>query len=156
MEIRLAVPSEAEQLWFIRNNAIRHSCKQSFSHSVIMAWTPDKMPESYRTMVEENPFFVVVNELNIPIATGFLNLKQHSVDAIFTLPEYSGLGAARLIMDRIKQEAKSRHIKQLTLESTPNAERFYQKQGFISQNKGQYYSALAQSYLPCINMTLSL
>ncbi len=36
-----------------------------------------------------------------------------------------GLGAAGLIIEAIKQEAKQRHIKILTLESTPNAERFY-------------------------------
>ncbi|MCW2254502.1 GNAT superfamily N-acetyltransferase [Providencia alcalifaciens] len=156
MRIRLAVPSEAEHLWVIRNQAIRLGCRESIDEDVIKAWTPYTMPESYRNMIEENPFFVAVDEHNIAIATGFLNLKQKSVDAIFTLPEYTGFGAAGLIIDVIKYEAKQRGIKQLTLESTLNAERFYQKHGFRSQNIGTYYSALAKAYLPCINMCLSL
>lgn len=57
MRVRLAVPSEAEYLWFIRNQAIRLGCQQSFDHEVIKAWTPDIMPESYLNMIEENPFF---------------------------------------------------------------------------------------------------
>ena len=107
MYTRLAVPQEAERLWYIRNQAIRAGCQQSFSNEVIDAWTPDKMPESYRTMIEKNPFFVVDNEKGEAISTGFLNLIENSVDAIFTLPNYSGRGAASLILDAIKIEAVS-------------------------------------------------
>lgn len=156
MRIRLATEAEAEHLWFIRNQAIRVGCQQSFDAKVIAAWAPDHMPENYRLMVRDNPFFVAVNEHNEAIATGFLNLKENSVDAIFTLPEYMGCGAAGLIMEAIKKEALHRNIKQLTLESTPNAEVFYQKHGFISQGQGNYYSALAGAYLPSIKMTISL
>lgn len=156
MKIRLATEIEAERLWFIRNQAIRTGCQQSFDANVITAWTPEHMPDSYRLMVKENPFFVAVNDHDEAIATGFLNLKEKSVDATFTLPEYMGCGAAGLIIAAIKKEALRRNIKQLTLESTPNAEAFYQKHGFISQGPGNYYSALAAAYLPSINMAISL
>ncbi|MGG4608729.1 GNAT family N-acetyltransferase [Providencia sp. Me31A] len=156
MKLRLATPAESERLWFIRNQAIRHGCQTSFSQPIITAWTPDEMPPSYTREVEKNPFFVVVNNENEAISTGFLNLEANSVDAIFTLPEYTGCGAAGLILDAIKAEAKKRNIKKLTLDSSPNAERFYQKHGFISIKHDSYYSSLAKAYLPCIRMEFTL
>ncbi len=155
MYIRLAKSKEAERLWFIRNQAIRTGCLQSYPSEIIEAWTPLKMPESYRTMVENNPFFVIDNEDGNAISTGFLNLAQNSVDAIFTLPEYVGKSAAGLIIDAIKAEAKKRGIKQLTLDSTPNAEIFYLRHGFTPVRHGNYYSALAKAHLPCIHMRFS-
>lgn len=62
MTLRKAKPQEAEILWDIRNQAIRHGCKTSYDADVIARWTPDLMPEHYRKMVIDYPFFVVENE----------------------------------------------------------------------------------------------
>lgn len=156
MKIRLATADEAEHLWSIRNQAIRHGCTTSFDAKTISAWTPDEMPVSYICIVKNNPFFVAVNKNDDPIATGYLNLEADSVEAIFTLPQYTGCGAAGLILDAIKAEAKKRNIKKLVLDSSPNAERFYQKHGFISIKNGSYYSSLAQAELNCIRMEIDL
>lgn len=48
MRVRRAVPDEAPALWNIRNQAIRHGCRQSYGAEVIHAWTPELMPEGYR------------------------------------------------------------------------------------------------------------
>ncbi len=156
MKIRLATADEAEHLWSIRNQAIRHGCTTSFDAKTISAWTPDEMPVSYICIVKNNPFFVAVNKNDAPIATGYLNLEADSVEAIFTLPQYTGCGAAGLILDAIKAEAKKRNIKKLVLDSSPNAERFYQKHGFISIKNGSYYSSLAQAELNCVRMEIEL
>lgn len=59
MALRRANPQEAETLWNIRNQAIRHGCKTSYDAEVIARWTQDLMPERYRQMVIEYPFYVV-------------------------------------------------------------------------------------------------
>lgn len=60
MKIRLAVPVEAEECWNIRNQAIRYGCKSSYDDAVIAAWTPEKMPESYRNVIVVNPFSLLL------------------------------------------------------------------------------------------------
>ena len=66
MTLRKATPQEAETLWNIRNQAIRHGCTTSYDAEVIARWTPDLMPEHYRQMVIEYPFYVVEDEsLNV-------------------------------------------------------------------------------------------
>lgn len=152
MQLRLARPAEAEVIWQIRNQAIRHGCKGVYEDSVIAAWTLDKMPESQRSMIANNPFYVATTLNDQPVATGFLDLANASVEAIFTLPEWEGKGLATQIIDAIKQEAAKRGLARITLASTPNACGFYQKQGFVILRESVYPSVLARADLRCIEM----
>ncbi|CNF72947.1 GNAT family N-acetyltransferase [Yersinia frederiksenii] len=157
MEVRLASPDEAEQLWWVRNQAIRHGCKDAYDGKTLAAWTPNLMPEGYRRAVANNPFFVVDDpNSQFPVATGFLDLSSGSAEAIFTLPEFEGRGMATLILDAIKHEARVRGFTTLVLASTPNAAAFYKKNGFTLISESHYPSQLAQTNLRCMDMTCHL
>ena len=156
MIIRYARSEEAEILWVLRNRALRHGCKNIYPENVLLAWTPEEMPPSYRQIIDDNPFFVIDNEDGIPVASGFLSLSDRSVEAVFSLPEYSGKGHASQIIDAIKQEALSRNIATLRLSSTPNARSFYEKRGFKLIREDNYYSRLAASSLACFEMVCDL
>ncbi|WP_039054998.1 GNAT family N-acetyltransferase [Enterobacter sp. Bisph1] len=156
MKIRLAVPVEAEECWSIRNQAIRYGCKNSYDDAVIAAWTPEKMPESYRNVIVANPFFVVDAPDGNLVATGFLDLSSGSIEAVFTLPQYTGKGLGSQIIEAIKSEARKRGFEQLTLSSTPNAQPFYEKHGFKLLRESMYPSALAQADLRCMEMSINL
>ncbi len=89
-------------------------------------------------------------------ATGFLDLHNGSVEAIFTLPACNGKGYASAIMQAIIDEARQRGFKQLTLAATPNASSFYQRHGFHVVRDALYPSALAQADLACVEMVREL
>ncbi|WP_162526996.1 GNAT family N-acetyltransferase [Yersinia canariae] len=157
MEVRLASPDEAEQLWLVRNRAIRHGCRDVYDEKTLIAWTPAQMPEGYSRAVANNPFFVIDDpESQRAVATGFLDLSSGSVEAIFTLPEFEGRGMASLILAAIKQEAKRRGLAKLTLASTPNALAFYEKNGFTLLGESLYPSQLARTSLRCMDMIFYL
>ncbi|MBW5815587.1 GNAT family N-acetyltransferase [Yersinia kristensenii] len=153
MEVRLASPSEAEQLWWVRNQAIRHGCRNVYDERTLTAWTPDQMPEGYPKAVASNPFFVINDKISqLVVSTGFLDLSSGSVEAIFTLPKFEGRGMASRILQAIKQEARGRGFTKLTLASTPNASAFYEKNGFTLLGESFYPSRLAQTNLRCMDM----
>ncbi|EMJ5848386.1 GNAT family N-acetyltransferase [Klebsiella aerogenes] len=156
MRVRRAVPDEAPALWNIRNQAIRHGCRQSYGAEVIHAWTPEQMPEGYRHAVADNPFYIVENRLGQPVATGYLDIESLSVEAIFTLPECGGQGCADLIMRAVIAEARRRGLETITLEATPNAAGFYLRHGFVSHGEKSHYSKMANAELRCIAMSLTL
>ncbi|WP_126356300.1 GNAT family N-acetyltransferase [Cedecea lapagei] len=151
-----AIPDEAEALWIIRNEAIRFGCREVYSRDVLTAWTPEQMPAGYLREIINNPFFVAENENGEPIATGYLDVESGSVEAIFTLPAYTGRGLAKQIISAIKQEAKLRGMSTLTLSSTPNARDFYLAQGFSVVKESFYPSSLAGASLRCFDMTCEL
>jgi GNAT superfamily N-acetyltransferase len=156
MTIRLAVPEEAETLWHIRNAAIQQGCKAVYHADVIAAWTPQQMPENYRVVIEENPFYVAVTPDNTPVASGYLDLRTGSIEAIFTLPQWSGRGLAAAIIRTLKDEARHRGFTRLTLASTPNACGFYQQQGFSIVRESFYPSKMARADLRCFDMVCEL
>lgn len=156
MTLRRAVPEEAEKLWQIRNLAIRAGCQSSYDAEVIERWTPDLMPESYRQVVIDNPFFVAVDENGEPVATGYLDLAMNSVEAVFTAPNATGKGLAGAIIAAIKAEARQRGITRITLSSTPNAHAFYLKQGFSTLGENLYVSKLAGAKLRCVDMAIDV
>ncbi|MCU7783086.1 GNAT family N-acetyltransferase [Lelliottia amnigena] len=156
MTLRRAVPEEAEKLWQIRNLAIRAGCQSSYDAEVIDRWTPDLMPESYRQVVIDNPFFVAVDENGEPVATGYLDLAMNSVEAVFTAPNAMGKGLAGAIIAAIRAEARQRGITRITLSSTPNAHAFYLKQGFSTLGENLYVSKLAGAKLRCVDMAIDV
>jgi len=156
MYVRLALPDEAETLWHVRNQAIRAGCKTVYPPQTIAAWTPDTMPESQRTVIQRYPFFVAVTEDEQIVASGFLNVDAASVEAVFTMPAWQGKGVATMIIGAIKREAQARGLTELTLASTPNACRFYQRMGFTIIKESVYSSSLAGADLPCVDMRCEL
>ena len=156
MTLRKATPQEAETLWNIRNQAIRHGCTTSYDAEVIARWTPDLMPERYRQMVIEYPFYVVEDEKGDIAATGYLDLDTHCLEAIFTLPAASGKGMATRIIEALKNEARSRGIARLRLDATPNAHSFYQKLGFVTLRENYHHSRMAGADLRCFEMAIDL
>ncbi|EJL92428.1 GCN5 family acetyltransferase [Pantoea sp. RIT-PI-b] len=156
MKPRLARCDETAALWRIRNLAIRHGCQGVYPAEVISAWTPDALPAGYFAAVKRNPFFVIDDPEHGVAATGFLDLHNGSVEAIFTLPACNGKGYASAIMQAIIDEARQRGFKQLTLAATPNASSFYQRHGFHVVRDALYPSALAQADLACVEMVREL
>lgn len=151
MGIRLAHAEDAEETWVIRNLALRHGCRDVYDADALAAFTPDVMPAGYYRAIEENPFYVMEAEGRL-VATGFLDLQQQSVEAIFTLPGHEGRGYATAILTAIKQEAQRRGFPGLTLSSTPNAAGFYLRQGFTRVRDSEYFSARARRAYACVEM----
>ena len=157
IQLRLAEPQEAKRLWYLRNQALRFGCENVYSSVILAAWTPDEMPEGYRTAIIKNPFYVIdYGQHNIPVASGFLDIETGFAEAIFTLPEYMGRGFATLILKQLKLEAQKRGLSQLLLDSTPNAVLFYLRQGFKVLEEREYYSNLAKANLHCYRMFIDL
>ncbi|MFU2318366.1 GNAT family N-acetyltransferase [Rahnella sp. PCH160] len=156
MSVRRASPHEAEQLWEIRNLAIRHGCKNTYAQTILTAWTPDKMPAGFPNAITHNPFFVADAPEGFPVATGFLDVENRSVEAIFTRPGFEGQGLATQILNAIKAEAKSLGFSVLTLSSTPNAFEFYKRNGFSLVKENIYRSEMANASLRCMDMRCEL
>lgn len=157
IQLRLAEPQEAKRLWYLRNQALRFGCENVYPVDILSAWTPDDMPDGYRQAILDNPFYVIdYQEYNIPVASGFLDVKTGFAEAIFTLPEYMGKGFAGLILTQLKYEAIKRRQTKLFLDATPNAVLFYVKQGFQILEERDYYSSLAKANLRCYRMYIDL
>lgn len=154
--IRRARVEEAELCWRIRNLAIVDQCQVCYPLSAITAWTPETMPVGYRQAILEHPFYVAEDRQGQLLATGYLDSETHRVEAIFTLPEAMRQGLAARVMARIKQEAREQGLSVIALSSTPNAQGFYEKQGFIRVREDTHFSPSADYSFDCVEMVCRL
>lgn len=156
MTLRKAHPQEAEILWNIRNQAIRHGCKTSYDADVIARWTPDLMPEHYRQMVIEYPFYVVEDEretLRQPAILIWIPTVWRRYSPCLQPPVKAWRpGLSR----RSKRRPIAGGITRLTLDATPNARSFYQKLGFVTLSEKYHHSRMAGADLRCFEMAINL
>lgn len=78
--------------------------------------------------------------------------KTIKLDNLFILPEFIGKGFGRFLMDDFLNRIKNNKIKKITLDSEPNAEKFYNKFGFIKM--GNVETSIKNRFLPTMELNL--
>lgn len=94
MNIIIATPERAEECWTVRNQAIRYGCKNSYSDTVIKAWTSDQMPDGFRNLITKDFFssgWMRPVKLLQPLS--WKRVQTHSKRSMFSLStRVKGLG----------------------------------------------------------------
>lgn len=75
-----------------------------------------------------------------------------TLDNLFLLPEYIGLGYGQALMRHCIATAKAMNLTRIVLNADPNAERFYRKLGF--RVYGNLTTAVADRFLPQMELGL--
>ncbi len=130
ISFRRAVLSDIKDL-----NQISAESKQYWGY-------PDEWMENWideLTLSEENigDQIVIVAEIEEEII-GFCSIidgtEYYEVIHLWVLPKYIGKGYGKQLLDKTIEESVSQN-KPIIVEADPNAERFYEKQGFVTFDK---------------------
>lgn len=74
------------------------------------------------------------------------------MDNLFVLPDEIGKGFGRLLMKDFIARIRAENWRKIILEAEPHAEKFYQKQGFITT--GMLETAIPGRFLPIMELEL--
>ena len=150
---RKATADDAPVAWEIRNAAIRHACKGFYPDDLLERWTAGEMTESFVEFVAQQFYVATVNG-NVA-GTGFINLRNGRIDALFVRPDMMGKGIGKRILACCEELGRSAGLTVLSLDSTLNAAPFYRRFGFVGDAVGVYQSPRG-FLLDCIPMTKRL
>ena len=150
LPIRKATQDDAAAVWDLRNAAILHACKGFYADELLGLWTAGQMTEEFVEFVVQQFYVATVN--GVVVGSGFTDLGQGSVEAVFVRPDMMGCGIGRRIVAFCEELGRSAGLTELKLESTLNAAPFYRRCGFVGDMVGVYRSPRGIS-LPCIPMT---
>lgn len=153
LAITKAHNDDAQEIWDIRNAAIRSECKDHYSREELEVWTSGGTTEQFLTVVEDH-FYVAILHGHV-VGTGMINLEEGKVDAIFVHPSHVRAGIGRQLLFYLEKLAVEAGLAELCLDSTLNAAPFYRKCGFIGDSVAQYKSPRGVS-LDCIPMIKKL
>ena len=95
---------------------------------LIQKYSSDEIKERMKT----RKFFVAIYNESI---VGIIGLKRDRLSTLYVDPDYLGKGIATKLYERFKEEALSKGISHILVESSEYAKPFYEKMGFKEVKK---------------------
>ena len=144
--IRLADRNDAVFMKQIHENALA-SCSAFYSKEVMQILTdPSRLTaEGYMKAIQQKEIYVAL--LNHKMA-GFVHFDSREIHGLFVDPGHQKKGIGKKLVRKFFEENKNRS--NFVVESTLNAEAFYQKMGFKTMKKT--YTVRSGIKIPVIKM----
>jgi GNAT superfamily N-acetyltransferase len=137
IQIRVAVPDDAEQTASLMRKSIEALCVQDHRNdpSTLAKWVENKQPEIVRSWIEKpgNRSAVAIEEGQI-VGFAMLNDSGH-VLLLYVLPEAAHRGIGSALLAWMEEQALGLGLSKLELESTVTALNFYERHGFSHSGK---------------------
>ncbi|MGO4800493.1 GNAT family N-acetyltransferase [Pseudomonas sp. W22_MBD1_FP4] len=150
LEIKRATPEDANAAFDIRREAIRSQCIGAYTAEQMALWTRGSADDGYSTLMEKPFYLGWVNDE--PVATGMLDLDNNEVGALFVLPQFTGRGYGKAMLDHLEALARELELAEVVLDATLNAASFYRACGYVGEQPAIYRSPSGLE-LACIPMT---
>ncbi len=123
-----------------------------YSEEQIEKWN-DNLTIS-QNYIQTNSVFKLTNKNTIIGYYSYINKQENTVklDNLFILPYYIGKGFGKYLIQDFLIRMRDNNYKKVTLDSEPNAEKFYQKMGF--KKIGQFETSIKNRFMPIMEMDL--
>lgn len=132
IEVRHAIPDDAEALTEVNIRSIREICGASgdYTPEQIEHWISNKSPTSFlKWMANEDMRLYTGLIDDVVSGVGLLDLSGQIILLVLT-PEAQGKGLGKALLHEMEAEARYWDLSKLTLESTTVARPFYESQGY--------------------------
>lgn len=160
--IRPALPTDASAILDVHRAAIRgSSAETAYSCEIIDSWAPLQTPaeriERLTRSIEQSDEVVLVAEETHGrlIAFGSIVPRNSELRALYVSTGYVRQGIGKAIVEQLEHRARELHLTELRLDSSINAQAFYEATGFISLERGEHVSPTGVR-MSCIHMRKSL
>ena len=149
--IRQATADDAGRIHEIHTQSVKTLCKAHYSSEQIAGWLKNRSPQGYLPGLERGEMFVAADGISV---LGFGHAIPGEILAIFVAPEYAKQGVGIVLLEQALTAARAGSQRDVYLESTLNAQGFYEKAGFVEVER----STVRRNnvLLPVIRMVLAV
>lgn len=153
IKIRLAKVIDAESLVKITDRSVRGLAKDSYSQDQINSWMNGRSKDTYIPRIKAGRVHIA-EQNGEPI--GYIDVIPGEIICLFIIPEASGKGLGRLLMEIGLPLSRINHDGPIVIEATLNAEPFYAKFGFTSIGRGYFSHGVPETPgIEIVKMTLA-
>ena len=149
MDILKAEPNDNELLTTITKMSKAY---WGFSDEILQEW--EHLLTITKDYIEKNKVYKLLQNDQIIGYYSYFSTDKNTIklDNIFILPEFIGKGFGKILMNDFLKNIKQLGINKVTLDSEPNAEKFYKTFGF--ETIGQLESSIKDRYLPIMELQI--
>jgi len=131
--IRVAEQKDAEEIFLIHRDSVANLCRSYYSSEQISMWMDGRSSATYHEAIEQKRIFIADDNHSL---VGFVEYAPGEIVKLFV----RGISANRGIGDSLMKIALSRAleggISKVRVESTRNAQSFYERYGFRKHGEG--------------------
>jgi N-acetylglutamate synthase-like GNAT family acetyltransferase len=125
-----------------------------YTPAEIRAWAVPKRPESYEESIGSKEFFVA-EEGGAIVGFGVLNRESAEIEAVYVSPGAGRRGIGLEILRKLEERARANGIGELRLNASLNAVPFYERAGYVAQERSKYRLATGVE-IACVPMTKAM
>ena len=137
LTIRAAQKRDVPAIHAVHTASIRGLCSDAYTADEITRWSSN--PDSGRfgrQMAAGRNFFVAVSASGV-CGFGALDVAAGSIAALFVHPDHARAGIGSALLQHMESTAAA-GLTELIIESSRNAQRFYERHGYRSTGSGTY------------------
>lgn len=154
LKIRRARQEDCHSIGIVHAAAVSGIRTGVYTPEEIQAWAVPKKPESYEESIRIKEFFVAEDE-GVIVGFGVLNQEVAEVEAVYVSPEAGRRGIGLELLRKLEERASDLGIRELRLNASLNAVPFYEKAGYVAQERSKY-RLLTGVEIACIPMVKAL
>ena len=148
---RPARTEEAEAIFTITKASIAGLGRRHYSENQIENWMGERSPVYYERLIDNGRLYVCEKDDRI---VGFVDADPGEVTRLFLLPEVAGKGVGKRLLEIGIAQARLNHAGPIRVESTLNAEGFYERFGFRKLEKSYFTHGLGGLPIEIVIMEL--
>ncbi len=156
--VRKAEARDSRDMYEAHQRSIREICSNEYTPEQIHAWAGfEYSPTHWPETIQKDSVWVI--EINGK-AHGFghftqQNMIEGEVSGLYFSPDAKGLGAGRIIIEKMLNFAKERGLEKVKLSSTKTSKNFYKRMGFVEVVGCSFLNIRGQK-VDCIPMEMNL
>lgn len=131
--IRVAEQEDAEKIFLIHRDSVENLCRRYYSSEQISMWMDGRSPATYLEAIAQKRIFIADDSHSL---VGFVEYAPGEIVKLFV----RGISAKRGIGDSLMKIALCKAfeggISKVRVESTRNAQSFYERYGFRKDGEG--------------------
>lgn len=148
----MIIPAEKSDAKLLTEIALSSKAFWGYADDLIENWRND-LTVSFEMITSMNVFKYMADKE----VAGFYILNQPKkksieLEFLFILPKYIGKGIGKKLIEHSFTRAKEFSCKKMTVLADPNAETFYESQGFITIDKKE--SSIKNRFLPIMEKSV--
>lgn len=132
IEVRHAIPDDAEALAEVNIRSIRELCAPSgdYTEDQLEHWVSNKTPTQFLKWMSNEDMRLYTGLVNDVVSgVGLFDLSG-KILLLYLVPEAQGQGLGKALLQEMENEARYWDLSKLSLESTSVARAFYESQGY--------------------------
>lgn len=151
--IRKAATEDGPSIAHVHSSAVRAISTSVYTREEIESWAIPRSSEDYEQSIRNKEFYVAV-EGDLIVGFGVLNQETREIEAVYASPEVRR-GVGLMILGQLEERARALGLDAVSLNASLNAVGFYQRAGYLGQDKSKYRLASGVE-IACVPMVKRL